>query len=708
MARAGRIEPTYNRRLARLASGTVLFVAFGYLGRSAVIDRESISLIWPAAGIAAAWVGSGNRRTWPTDLLSLAVATFVVNLATGASGVVCTAFVLSNVLQVCTYVVLARRWSPDVWGLGGRVPLHRLTDLGRVVAAAVLACLVGASTGAAALLVTVGGLEAHNVAVWWGRNCVSVAVFAILYLLAGPRLSAVRSAADLARLLEGAVRPRTAGRLFEATLLVASSVALDAMIFGRPGAQPLSFLVLALSVWAGLRFPPVGVLGHGLAMGATAVLFTLHGNGLFAGIESASYRALAAQVFVATTVLTGLSLAFSRIERDEAHRRLATARREADERARLLGAVLESMSEGLMVVEDGGRILVSNAASHRLLGVDGGSGEMPSTVDHLLFRSDGTPLADDELPALRALAGEEVEPTDYHLRVDSVPEGRVLEVGARPLVPQEPEDRSLAMVNIRDVTADRQHRDALASFAGVVAHDLFNPLTVVTGWTESLGDEFAAGSVPPSVGLPIVARVQDAASHMRDVIGDLLAYTVARDQSLRPTDVDLTAEVRALALLRIDGPSAPLITVGPGLRVWADAGLTRQLFDNLLGNAVKYVGPTVRPHIDVRGQRKGDWLEVRVSDNGIGIPEDQRELVFERFHRAHDTGYHGTGLGLAICRNIVDRHGGSIHAEAASSGSGTTFVITLPASSAGYAAPGKRTRVEGDRPPLPAQHQPVG
>jgi signal transduction histidine kinase len=693
-------------RLFRLAAGTALFVAFGYLGRITVIDHGSISLIWPAAGVAAVWVGSGTRQTWPGDLLALAVASFFVNFATGAPGVVSAAFLVSNVLQVCTYVVLIRRWSPDLWGLGGSVPLHRLADLGRIVAAAVLACLVGASTGAVALAATVGGVQLQSIVVWWGRNCVSLMVIALFCLLVGPPLSRTRSAGDVLRMLGEAVRPRTPAKVLEVVLLLSTSVALCAALFDQRAAEPLSFLLLVLSVWAGLRFSPIAVMAHGLSMGVAGLIFTLHGNGLFAGIESEHYRALVAQLFIATTVLTGLSLAFSRVERDTANRRLAAARREADERARLLGAVLESMNEGLLVLDEDGRVLVSNAATDRLLGTEGLADAARLAAERTLFHDDGTPLAAGELPALRVLAGDQVEPADYHLRADSVPEGRVLEIGARPLAPQDAEERPLAMMNIRDVTADRQHRDALASFAGVVAHDLFNPLTIVTGWTESLADEFSAGPVPGSVGLPMVARVHEAANHMRHVIGDLLSYTVARDQSLRPADVDLTAEVRALAQLRIDGPTAPLITVAPGLRVWADAGLVRQLFDNLLGNAVKYVDPQVRPHVDVRGRRDGDWLEVRVSDNGIGIPEDQRELVFERFHRAHDTGYRGTGLGLAICRSIVDRHGGSIHAEAGPGGNGTTFVLRLPASSAGYPPPVQRP-ITGQRPTVGAPYQPV-
>jgi signal transduction histidine kinase len=283
----------------------------------------------------------------------------------------------------------------------------------------------------------------------------------------------------------------------------------------------------------------------------------------------------------------------------------------------------------------------------------------------------------------------------------------VLEIGARPLNQDDSAEASPAMVIIRDVTLDRQHRDSLASFAGVVAHDLFNPLTIVTGWTESLRDEFDEGPVRPSVGLPMVARVHEAASHMRHVIGDLLSYTVARDQSLHPDVVDLTAEIRALALLRVDGPRPPVITVAPGLRVWAEAGLVRQLFDNLIGNAVKYVAPHVRPHIDVRGRREGDSLVVSVTDNGIGIPDDQRELVFERFHRAHDRGYQGTGLGLAICRSIAERHGGSIHVEPGPSGTGTTFVVRLPASSSAYAAPLGVKAEKGSRPTAQVHPQPV-
>jgi signal transduction histidine kinase len=79
------------------------------------------------------------------------------------------------------------------------------------------------------------------------------------------------------------------------------------------------------------------------------------------------------------------------------------------------------------------------------------------------------------------------------------------------------------------------------------------------------------------------------------------------------------------------------------------------------------------------------WVEVRVSDNGIGIDDAQRERVFESFHRASKEGYAGTGLGLAICKRIVERHGGHIRVESNPTG-GSTFVFTLPATASVFAA----------------------
>ncbi|WP_183407866.1 ATP-binding protein [Nocardioides marmoriginsengisoli] len=697
-AGAGTREPTWGGRALRLAVGTTLFVLAGYLGRATVIGGQGISLIWPAIGIAGLWIASGNRRTWPADLLALSISIVVVTTTTGATLPRAGIFLATNLTQVLVFVALTRLWTPHLWGLGGTEQLHRLVDLGRLTLAAGLSGVAGLTTafvGSAALLGVT--LDPLTLAVWWGRNTVALIVITVLSILAGRPLARAGGPAAAARSVREALRPSSRRRLLEAVALLALTVVLSFLIFSDPTGRPLSFLLLVMSVWAGLRFGPVVVTVHGVVMGICGIAFTLAGDGPFAAVGSIHYRALVAQAFVAMTVLTGLALAFSRAERDAANVELAAARRAADERAQLLDAVLESMQEGVVVVEDGGRLLLHNSASRELAGL---LDEVPDHVrgasEYGLFHSNGLPLKDEEMANARALAGETVAPFDVHVRAASIPEGRVLEISGQPLLSDDPAVPRRAMVNLRDVTLERQHRDTLASFAGVVAHDLFNPLSVLGGWTEALADEFSRGPVSPVVGEVMVTRIDRAATHMRDFIADLMSYTIARDQSLRYGPVDVTATVRALAAMRSDGPSAPLIAVADGLRVWADAGLVRQLLDNLIGNALKYVGPGVRPVVEVSGEVIGDWLELRVVDNGIGIPEHQREEVFETFHRAHGDGFHGTGLGLAICRRIVDRHGGTIHVVGAPRGTGSTFVFRLP-----------RLAVLAGAPAVPSQEQKV-
>ncbi|HET6153501.1 MAG TPA: ATP-binding protein [Marmoricola sp.] len=670
---------TPRREVLRLLGFMVVFLIAGYVGRATVIQGHGISLIWPAIGVATVWIGTSNRRSLPADVAALSASTLLVNLTTGATLGVAALFLLINLVQVFVAVALVRRMIGGLWGFGGDAPLQRLADLGRLTVAAGVSGIAGLAVGLPCVTVVTGMPDPATAAVWWGRNSVAMVVIATLAMLLLQPLVGSGSLRGAAARVCAAVTPASRSRLLEVAALIGVTVALCLLVFCDTDTQPLAFLLLVTSVWAGLRFTAVAVTLHGVVMGAFGVAFTLSGKGPFAAIDDAHYRALAAQGFVAMTVLTGLALAFSQAERDVANRGLVQARQAADARARLLDAVLESLKEGVVVVDDTGRILVRNTAARSIVGIaEGLPDEVQPATTYGLFQPNGLPLTDEELPGSRALRGEVVAPMDLHVRSEALPGGRIVEMSAVPLVNDDPFAPGQAMVNIRDVTVDRQHRDTLASFAGVVAHDLFNPLTVVDGWTEALAEEFSRGSVSPAVGGLVVGRIHDAATHMRQFIADLMSYTIARDQTLRPGPVDVSELVRALAGLRALTPSAPVIVVADGLRVWADTGLVRQLLDNLIGNAVKYVEPGVRPTVEISGEAYDDWLELRISDNGIGIPENQREAVFETFHRAHGDGFGGTGLGLAICRRIVDRHGGTIHAAPGPRGQGSTFVLRLP------------------------------
>ena len=147
--------------------------------------------------------------------------------------------------------------------------------------------------------------------------------------------------------------------------------------------------------------------------------------------------------------------------------------------------------------------------------------------------------------------------------------------------------------------------------------------------------------------------------------------------------MDTTALARDVAAVRVEAARAggldPTVTVGDLPAVLGAPLLLRQALDNLVGNAIKYVAPGVRPSVEVSGRLvESGFAELTVADNGIGIPPGQHASVFETFHRAHGDDYRGTGLGLSIVQRVAERHGGTV-AAADRPGGGTTVTLVLPA-----------------------------
>ncbi|BCJ50862.1 hypothetical protein Asp14428_23370 [Actinoplanes sp. NBRC 14428] len=224
----------------------------------------------------------------------------------------------------------------------------------------------------------------------------------------------------------------------------------------------------------------------------------------------------------------------------------------------------------------------------------------------------------------------------------------------------------------------RRREAELVGFAGIVAHDLRSPLARVLGYADFLRDE-AADRLDPEHRV-FLDRLHGGAQRMQALIDDLLDYATADNRRIARVPVDLQRLAGEVAREQAgDGE----VTVTRLPVVEGDPTMLRQVLDNLIGNAIKYTAPGVRPMVRVGCRPDGnDQWRIDVTDNGIGIPEEDRANVFTAFARARGSeDYPGTGLGLAIVARIVERHHGRTGVEAAPGG-GSVLWFTLPAMAA--------------------------
>jgi len=217
----------------------------------------------------------------------------------------------------------------------------------------------------------------------------------------------------------------------------------------------------------------------------------------------------------------------------------------------------------------------------------------------------------------------------------------------------------------------------LEQFAYVASHDLQEPLRMIASYTQLIlrryGDRFDGDA------REFMDFIVDGATRMKQLIEDLLAYSRVgtHGKAFRPTDSGAAVQ-KALANLRAAIESSTgTVTHDPLPTINADEFQLVQLFQNLIGNALKFKGTeTPRVHISVNEQ--ADTWTFGVKDNGIGIDGEYFDRIFMVFQRLHSrTDYPGTGIGLAICKKVVDRHGGRLWIESGV-GSGSTFWFTVP------------------------------
>jgi PAS domain S-box-containing protein len=447
------------------------------------------------------------------------------------------------------------------------------------------------------------------------------------------------------------------------------------------------------------RLAPV-VLGVSLLIGW--LHFTVVQSGLM-NLEKAATMAVTANLFVIFLVmwLTARSANITDERRRSAERALRKAHDELEQRVRERTAelakanaelqeqatLLDLAHDAIFVRDLDSRIIYWNKGAERTYGWKAGEA-MGKIAHELLETRFSKPL--EEIISLVVEKGEWQDELTHTTRWNTP-----IVVESRWALQRDSNGNPAGFLEInRDVTSRKMAESSmrryaekleksnqmLQDFAFVASHDLQEPLRKIHSFGDRLQRLYADSL--GETGRDYLERMLGAADRMSLLLQSLLAYSRVTTQTKPPVQVDL-AKLVTEVVLDLEVPiheTRAQVEVGELPSIQADPGQMRQLFQNLIGNALKYHKDGEPPH--VRVYSNSCWngsCEIFVEDNGIGFEEKHVEKIFAPFQRLHgrSSSYKGSGMGLAICRKITERHNGTISARS-SPGKGSTFTVSLP------------------------------
>ncbi|HET9995068.1 MAG TPA: PAS domain S-box protein [Candidatus Acidoferrum sp.] len=352
--------------------------------------------------------------------------------------------------------------------------------------------------------------------------------------------------------------------------------------------------------------------------------------------------------------------------------------------------LLEAAPDAMVVVNQGGEIVLLNVQAEKQFGYKRDE-LVGQKVKNIIPEGFAERLVADALrsteDALAQQIGTGIELSGRHKNGSEFP----IEIMLSPL---ESAEGILVTAAVRDITARKkaeaqllqkveelnQSNEELGQFAYIASHDLQEPLRMVASYTQLLSRRYK-GKLDADAD-EFIAYAVDGASRMQRLIQDLLTFSRVGTKGKELVDTS-SEEALQSALINLRGAiedSSALVTHDPLPVVQADETQLIQLFQNLVGNGIKYQNKGI-PKVHISAAKNGGqrWI-FSVKDNGLGIDSQYFEKIFGMFQRLHKREeFAGTGIGLAICKKIVERHGGSISVES-KPGQGSTFRFALAGS----------------------------